>query len=271
MSISSTGKTPLELQFSKDQIIGTRDNQEDYVVCHGIKADDGSCRELICVLSDGMGGHEGGEIASRVAATAFIKLMKNKVGAEENAPTIMLQAAHGADNALSNRKSIEGGRLDQMGCTLCATWIKEGNLYYLGIGDSLIMLLRNKRLYLLNKLHNHREDMRRQAMREGVDWGQVSQSDSVIRYGARITSYLGGQGIAQADCPLQPLRLQRSDVILLASDGVLTLNWFEIAEILQKAVKGEPDKCVHNLLNQVKRKGAANQDNTSAIIISIQG
>ncbi len=259
----------LVARYSLDRDIGARENQEDYVACVpvGEQAVDGSCRELIGVLSDGMGGHDGGEIASHVAVSAFLRLLKNGPG--ESTPSVaMLNAAQQANAALMRRKQTERAELSNMGCTLCAVWIREGLLYLLNVGDSYVFLLRDNRLYRLNNLHNHREDMHREALREGLNWAEVSQMESVVRYGARLTSYIGADVIAQADCPTEPLALQGGDVIMLASDGVLTLSDREIAEAM---VRRNQDiaNCAGSVIDRVLAKRKNHQDNVSVLVVHI--
>ena len=52
------------------QITGTRDYQEDSLAVQ-ILATDGRADELLLVLADGMGGHAGGEVASREVVEHF--------------------------------------------------------------------------------------------------------------------------------------------------------------------------------------------------------
>ena len=259
----------LHAHFAVDQDIGSRQNQEDFVHAQPLDAEASPCRELLCVLADGMGGYAGGEIASRVVVTSFTRVIKQQLRSGQPAYRSMLYAAQQADEALRNRKASEPAELFSMGSTLCAAWIKDGKLSFINVGDSLIFLLRNNQLYRLNHCHNHREDMQRQAISQGLDWRVVSQSDSVIRYGSRITSYMGGVGISQVHCPETPLQLQRGDVILLSSDGLLTLTNREIAETMRPYPGSTVRQDVERMLDLVLAKKARHQDNVSAILVRI--
>lgn len=258
---------PLLASFADDRDIGSRENQEDFALCSPVGTASGPCAEVICALADGMGGHAGGEIASRVAVSAFVRVLKSAHPESGQEYLAMVNAAQTADAALYRRLLSEPEELRSMGCTLCSAWIKNGKLFFLNVGDSLVFLMRDKRLYLLNHRHNHREDMRRRAFYEGLDWGEVSRQESVVRYGARITSYLGGRGIDQADCPAEPIQLQAGDTVLLASDGLLTLSEREIAEALLPA----PGRSIHgdaeHILECVLSKKAPKQDNVSVVVI----
>lgn len=267
MTAKNKQDSPLLASFADDRDIGSRENQEDYALCSAVGCVDNPCREVICALADGMGGHAGGEIAARVAVTAFIRVLKSAQPEEGQEYLAMVNAAQTADSALYRRMASEPEELRGMGCTLCSAWIKDGKLFFLNVGDSLIFLMRDKRLYLLNHRHNHRDDMRRRAFAEGLDWNVVSQQDSIVRYGSRITSYLGGRGIEQADCPIHPLDLQSGDVVLLASDGLLSLSEREIAEALLPSSDRDIHEDAEHVLECVLEKKVPNQDNVSVVII----
>lgn len=253
--------------FAEDRDIGARANQEDYALCTPVGAQCGPCSEVICALADGMGGLAAGEVASRVSVSAFSRVLKNMTVEPGREALAMVRAAQEADAALHRRLISESGGSGNMGCTLCAVWIKKGQLHFINIGDSLIYFMRDKCLYQLNHRHNHREDMRLRAEREGLDWAEVSQLDSVVKYGSRVTSYLSGRGIDQAQCPNEPLLLEPGDTILLASDGILTLSEMEIARALLPVPGRDARGDVEAVLDCVLSKEAPRQDNVSAVVI----
>ncbi len=266
---------PDMLNYSLYQHQGSRENQEDYILCERLTAaDDGDNQSVLGVLADGMGGLAGGEIASKVVAIAFARALKSAVkSTDEDAETpdnIMISALQQANEALRQRKLVEPQELSSMGSTLCAAWIQEDKLYYLSVGDSLIYLMRGTRLYRLNQLHNFREDARRNALSKGENWEILSQSPEVIRFGSRITSYVGGGQIAQADCPAGPVQLEIGDIILLSSDGLLTLSSREIAGILKNNaihLTADDSGIAETLVSATIAKQARRQDNVSVVII----
>ena len=268
--MSTLNHTPGQLlaHYAVDQDIGGRENQEDFAQVYPLDSAGSPCSELLCVLADGMGGYAGGEIASRVVVSSFARVFK----AQRNSLSpsgALLYAAQQADEALRCRKASEPTELSSMGATLCAAWIKNGQLHFINVGDSLLYLFRDNQLYRLNHLHNHREDMQRQAISQGLDWNVVSKMDSVVRYGSRITSYVGGTGINQAHCPDDSVHLQQGDVILLASDGLLTLTSREIAETMRPYAGSTVSQDVDRMLDLVLAKHARHQDNVSTILVRI--
>ena len=253
--------------FAEDRDIGARANQEDYAMCVPVGAESSPCGEVICALADGMGGLAAGEVASRVSVSAFCRVLKSMAVEPGQEAFAMVRAAQEADEALHRRLMADAGASGNMGCTLCAVWIKNGQLHFINIGDSLIYFMRDKRLYRLNHRHNHREDMRLRAEREGLNWAEVSQMESVVKYGSRVTSYLSGRGIDQAHCPKEPLMLEPGDTILLASDGILTLSEMEIAQALLPVPGRDARGDAEAVLECVLSKEAPRQDNVSAVVI----
>lgn len=269
---SHSPETPANylLDFAEDRDIGARAHQEDFGKFEQMDAPAAPCRDLVYALADGMGGLAGGEIASRVAVRAFLHSLRH---APEGVtiPQALLYSAQQADEALKRRKLCEPPELATMGCTLSCVRVQGNKLYFLSIGDSRIYLIRDNRLYQLNNIHNHREDMRRKAEEEGLDWEAISRSPQIIRQGSRITSYLSGAGIQQADCPTQPIELKIGDCILVASDGILSLPLREVVQILRQESVADRTAArdVSRLLDHVIDRKAKHQDNVSVGLIRL--
>ncbi len=258
------------LDFAEDRDIGSRSHQEDYGQFEQLDAPASPCRDLVYALADGMGGLAGGEIASRVAVRAFLHALRETPG-DLTVPKSLLHAMQEADQALGRRKQCEPPELASMGCTLSCVRVQGKHLYYLSVGDSRIYLIRNNRLYQLNNIHNHREDMRRKAAEEGLDWESISRSPLMVSQGSRITSYLCGSGVPQVDCPDEPLKLQTGDCILVASDGILSLPLREVALALRtdSVADRTAARDVSRLLDRVLDRKARHQDNVSVGLIRL--
>lgn len=256
------------LDFAEDWDIGRRERQEDFGMFVPMGHSSAPCRDLLYVLSDGMGGYAGGEIASNIVVRAFVHAIRESEE-QELIPARLLQALQAADAALAGRKRREGPQLASMGCTLSCVWIRNNRLYHMGVGDSPIYLMRANRLYLVNRLHNHREDTRRKAQAEGLDWESIGKTPEMLRCGGMITSYLSGAGISQVDLPEKPVHLEAGDSILVASDGILTLTATEIARALRtdSVCDRTAARDVAALLDLVLSKNKPTQDNVSAGLI----
>lgn len=121
-----------------------RKNNEDF--CNGkiIHTDFGEIG--IFALADGMGGHNKGEVASKLAVENIINFLKENLLQNNNIKIdyiddIIKQAYHNVNNIIYE-KSITSLEFEGMGTTLVVAIIYNNNLYVANVGDS--------RCYLLN-------------------------------------------------------------------------------------------------------------------------
>lgn len=141
---------------------GKRSNQEDSIF--GEFDGENSVYPLI-VLADGMGGHSDGEKASGLVTKAFFEVFRSRKGRTDASsfPGMLREAAREASDIL--RKAKEGqfpawwkekkGPIgSDAGCTLLAAYIDEKTqeVYFLSVGDSLILLQTNGVWQWVNKL-----------------------------------------------------------------------------------------------------------------------
>lgn len=276
MSQSMNNAPDVTLDFYPFQNVGKRKNQEDYIVCQPLDGPTPDApKSVLGVLADGMGGLEGGEIASTVVGKTFLRTVREAARSaetEDSEPDILLYAMQQANEALRQRKELESAELNSMGSTLCAAWVKGTRLFFLSVGDSLVYLMRGTCLYRLNHLHNFREDARRNAQLNGQNWDIISQSPEIVRFGSRVTSYMGGGQITQADCPAGAIELQPGDTVLLSSDGLLTLSPREIASLLEydsPSGISSAREIACSLVESTIEKDAPRQDNVSVVVIRL--
>ena len=143
-------KTKLILDVSGLTDVGlVRDHNED---CYTIKKN-------IFVVADGMGGAEGGEIASKLAMETVLnyfheKIKTNQSGPESSLPDEIKEAIQKANdkiiNVSSNDRSLNG-----MGCTIViAFWQFPDMLHIANVGDARAYLFRDGRIKYLTEDHS---------------------------------------------------------------------------------------------------------------------
>jgi PPM family protein phosphatase len=167
------------------------------------------------VVCDGMGGAAAGEVASRLAADAFLDSLRQtqpKAAGTDSHPR--LQLAITAANDAVFRYSRRAPHLSGMGTTLIgALWDASdaGGLWLANVGDSRCYRLRGGALELLTDDHS--------LVEEQVRAGTLSSSQAAVSPMRNIiTRAIGSLIYVEADIASHPV--EPNDVYLLASDGL---------------------------------------------------
>jgi protein phosphatase len=174
------------------------------------------------IIADGMGGHAGGELASRMAISGLIKLVLAMPDwifrLDENVATDATRRSKQRFQHI-NTLLIEHGRKDPdfrgMGTTLTAARSMGRHLQIVHVGDSRAYLLRDGRLHRLTRDHTYVQLL--------VDSGQLSKEEAAD-FGARhlLVNALGGFD-EDVEVDVDQLKLATGDRLLLCSDGLTDL------------------------------------------------
>lgn len=186
----------------------------------------------LCVLADGMGGHNAGEVASGMA-TAFIKSdMRNWIAdaGKTILPTdlqaAIVQSINKANGAIFNM-SRGNPQYSGMGTTLVVGVFHADYLVLAHIGDSRCYRMRQNQIQQLTKDHS--------VMQEQVDHGLLTPDQTQPRLGQHlVTRALGVDLLVQAD--FNHYSVVPNDIYLMCSDGLSDmLDDAAIGAILQSA------------------------------------
>ena len=241
-----------ELSYGTADTIGTRENQQD---SHFVR---GNEQNLLCVVADGMGGLQNGAEISGIVSYVFKENYPHL--ASVNYPEVDLLNIVCSANEQA-RGYIESTNGKPSGSTLVATYIRDEKLYFVSVGDSRIYLMRNKKLIQLNREHIYAYELD-----NGLVNGKYTEEE-VLNHRERnsLTSYMGMGDLRHIDRNLEPIMLQKEDVILLASDGVFgTLSQGEMIDAMSAL---NPCDAAKNLIDAVNEKGKPKQDNATAIVV----
>lgn len=239
----------MEFAVISDTGLLRKQNEDHYLVMesHGLFA--------VC---DGMGGHKGGEIASRLAVDCIREYMVNEV-ADNNidAPIAVINAAIQKANRLIWSEGQGNPEWHEMGTTITAALLKKKQLSIANVGDSSLYICRNGKLKKLTRDHTLAEQM--------VNDGLIKQQEKRnSAYNHILTRALGVQQEVQIDN--FETNLYTGDIILLCSDGLSDmLDENEIAAVLQ------PDGSVHKEARQLLDAALGNGgfDNITIILLRI--
>lgn len=244
-----------QISMGASSIIGTRESQQDSLYLQHVQ------ESAIAIVCDGMGGMEGGELASQTAVRMLAEDFEEEL--EENIPEFYRKEAVKMDTAVA-RLSGESGKPMHAGTTIVSIIIIEDKLYWLSVGDSRIYIFRGNEFVQVNQEHNYKMylDLELQA-------GRISEQEyqERIAKGDALISYLGIGNLSLMDINPVPFRLQGGDTILLCSDGLYKrLDDTEILEIIKCGLP-DVEEAAHELTRVVMEKTFGSQDNTSVILI----
>lgn len=243
-----------KIMVGTSSIIGHRKMQQDTIF--GQFDENGG----IGIVCDGMGGLEGGEKASALAARTLAEDYFNSVPIS-NVPAFFRREGQKIDGIVSRLTDERGNDMDA-GTTMVAAIIQDDILHFLSIGDSRIFFIRNDAIQPLNELHNYRLTMDRM-MKEGSM--SMAEYKKKGKQAEALISFLGMGDMALMD--IKTIQLKDQDRILLCSDGLYrALSENVILEVLNYH-KFDMQMAAQALTDEASRRSKRGQDNTSVVLI----
>jgi PPM family protein phosphatase len=235
-------------------IIGARKLQEDCFDFGPLAAPDG--QHWLLIVADGMGGHAAGEHASATAVRAFRAAFEETAGSvAQRLEAALHRANEGIARAVAEQPDFAG-----MGCTLVAAHVSPRGLSWISVGDSPLWLWRGGRLRRLNEDHSMRA-----LLRDEVARGRLAPDEAENHPDRNaLLSAVAGEEMARIDLSPAPLPLQEGDLVLLATDGLLTLEESQIAGTI-RAAPPRSEQVVRALLGAVERRAARRQENCTVL------
>lgn len=240
-----------------------RETNQDaiYTLISSIPRETGDATLGLFVVADGMGGHEGGEVASRLAVTAVARrvIAELLVPAIEGTINISLQALMVEAVQEANRTIWEHARLtgSDMGTTCTAVLLLGRSLYIGHVGDT--------RAYLIDAGGIHQLTTDHSAVGRLIEMGQLDPTearDHPLR--SQLYRTVGQHPEIAVDLVFQPVG--DATHLLLASDGL----WGCVDEAaMLRIVQGidSPQRAVRALVDAANRAGGP--DNISAVLVRL--
>ena len=247
-----------QIRASAYSIIGSREYQQDYA---GLILE---TDRLLAVVCDGMGGLNGGEVASREAVRLLL------ADYDENPPQdhftdFLCREAVRMDQLVFDLKD-ENGQLLKAGSTVVSLIIQEGNLHWMSVGDSRIYVLRDGTMVQATKDHNYRRELD-EALARGEISREYYTKEAATKRAEALTNFLGMGGIRRFERNSQPLALEDGDCILLCSDGLYKrLDEHQIRALLVDNLVNTR-VAAKRLVEMAMALAARGQDNTTVIVI----
>jgi protein phosphatase len=185
-----------------------RKHNEDYLFCRP--------EQGVLVLADGMGGHNAGEVASRVAVeAAAASLCQTQEADTMDDLESLLAVADAVDRANSEVfNSVEKDpSLKGMGTTLVLALFRESHIFLAHVGDSRLYRFRGGRLRALTRDHS--------LVQELIDNGLFDTKEEAKEAGIGdnvLTRSIGIDPFVESD--VGDHELVPGDLFLMCSDGL---------------------------------------------------
>ena len=236
-----------------------------------VKSDKGKVREMnqdyyyistsldevqLYILADGMGGYNGGEIASSLAVETARNYIENNFKETEKDKDSIIQLLGSSmeyANMVVYEKSKEGLELQGMGTTLEICLIYNNKVYVGHIGDSRIYRIRNQFIRKLTQDHSYVQKLVKEGTITKEQAAHHPQKNMLMKA-------LGCNAFIEPDVMVKGFL--KDDILIMCSDGLTNLVEQEkMYELASKNIELAPKKLVE-LANE--RGG---YDNITVIVI----
>ena len=209
----------------------------------------------LAVVADGMGGHEGGQDASRIAVDAIQQIY---AASPDGDPQALLAAAFREAHARIHQFAAAHPELHGMGTTATAVVLRANRLYYSHIGDSRLYLVRDGRITRLTRDHSYVGSL--------VESGFITSEEAETHPQRHILmAALGAGEEFSPEMPADPIPLVSGDVLLLCTDGL----WGLVPDHeLEQTVAGmRPQEACRALIELAKKRGG--HDNITVQVLRL--
>lgn len=221
--------------------------------------------DLIVAVSDGMGGQNSGEFASRIALDKITLLLPDQfsVPAERFVsmwPEVMEQLFQSIHAAMLDLGKHDANCRD-MGATLTLAWVRHGIVFFGHIGDSrLYYLPSNGPMTQISEDHSHVGWLRRS--------GKLNEREARTHPRKNVLAQALGAGHQYLRPQLGSFAINQGDRLLLCTDGVNEGLWDRKLEEFSRSESNDGD---HSLAQSVVQKAVAEsgRDNATAMIVEV--
>lgn len=247
---------PVEGRAGADAVSGSTEfiawgARSDVGLVRGHNEDSFLLRAPLFVVSDGMGGHAAGEVASSITVDTIAERMP------ASADDVLLGAAVEAANLSVIEGAEQGVGKPGMGCTATAVLIEKNKMAVAHVGDSRAYVLHHGTLVRITHDHSYVEEL--------VDSGQITADEARVHPSRSvITRALGSDPDMYADH--FSLEVNDGDRIILCSDGLSSM--VADSEIEALAVSSAtPQQAADNLVAAALTAGGA--DNVTVVVVDV--
>ncbi|MDE7231291.1 MAG: protein phosphatase 2C domain-containing protein [Oscillospiraceae bacterium] len=210
-----------------------------------VNEDSFACGEGYYVVSDGLGGHDNGEVASSAAVRYISENYRSDISPEAAGGLLA-----GADDAV--RRFGDGGK-----ATVAAVFTNGDKIRISNVGDSRVYYFRRGSIFFRTKDHS--------VCQASVDMGEMTDDDvrrSADRSG--LLKVLGDSAPLKLPKPYELIDPQDGDAFLICSDGF----WEHVYDIEMEAdllKAGNAREWLEHMLKRLLLRSGNSGDNFTAV------
>ncbi len=237
--------------YAKSDVGKVREMNQDYYYISN------SLDEVqLYILADGMGGYNGGEIASKIAVETAKNYIENnfkEIEKDRDSIIQLLGSSMEYANMVVYEKSQEKPELHGMGTTLEICLIYNNKVYIGHIGDSRIYRIRKEFIRKLTQDHSYVQKL--------VKEGKITKEQAEVHPQKNmLTRALGCNAFVEPDVMVKGFL--KDDILVMCSDGLTNMVKTEI--IYQEASKNI-EQAPKELVRIANENGG--KDNVTVVII----
>lgn len=233
-------------------------NEDSYLMNEGLQ---------LYIVADGMGGHVGGDLASRLAVETIEETIKKLTAkpnvasqsSEEVKPgefkTHLAYAIKMASRKIFE-KALQDSKLQGMGTTTVVLLLRKNKAFLANVGDSRGYRIRGEKIEQLTTDHSLVEEQ----VRAGV---LLPEEAKQHRYKNVITRSVGFQD--EVDVDTQAKVIKANDIFVLCSDGLY--NQLEAEEMLDVISHHDLQESCQHLVDIANSRGG--DDNITVILVKV--
>jgi PPM family protein phosphatase len=213
----------------------------------------------LCVLCDGMGGHQNGREASTLAVQTILETFQNALAVDDASAGARGRELLEQAIVLANRRVFDlGGAAThgRPGSTVVALLFHAGGAEVAHVGDSRCYMIHGTQIFQITKDHSMVQKL--------VDAQVLTPAQAAVHPDAnQILRALGGAAEVEVEVRAQTIPHVAGDVFVLCSDGLSDL--VDSAEILKVAGSVPPAQAVGQLVDLANARGG--HDNISVMVL----
>ena len=241
--------------FGNTNVGKVRTNNEDTFIAQPLWDD----QHYLCVVIDGVGGHDGGEIAAEIARETIVNYLDKYPNGEMQ--SLLKQAVNEANNTIYKER-LERPAFGSMSCVLTACLVDLPHLkvHMAHVGDTRLYKYYKAQLIKLSHDHSlvgYREEIGELTEEEAMNHPQRNIIGRDV--GSELHKINDEDFIESVSFPLNP-----GSSLLLCSDGLCDMvTSAEMSAVLQKKISAE--RKAEELINKANEHGG--KDNVTVIVV----